>query len=255
MTDGKGGTTVPVEASSPLVSRSDVPGNLEYPEYREFLRYDFFYSCAYCTMSESEAQAIRFAIDHYEPRKARPELEHQYDNLMYSCDPCNERKGDRCPPVTARADGYRFFRPDQDVFGDHFALKGIRLEPKTNVGMYSVEALDLNREGLRRLRDIRARITKCDRLVAAGILALRNFPLDQLPKSVKGKASRAIKQARNMETTLVTSIDALLRKHAHSELIDPDKNSETRAKERSAKLAGLQALYGGRWRAPRKGGR
>jgi hypothetical protein len=45
-------------------------------------RNDFFYSCAYCTMSEAEAQATRFTVDHYEPKNAQPDLINAYDNLM-----------------------------------------------------------------------------------------------------------------------------------------------------------------------------
>src|SRR4051812_645405 len=85
-----------------LVQRSQVAPDLPYGAYRQVIRYDFFYTCAYCTMSEAEAQAIRFCIDHYEPRSARPDLERNYTNLMYACDECNMRKGDRCPPESAR---------------------------------------------------------------------------------------------------------------------------------------------------------
>jgi hypothetical protein len=115
-------------------------------------------------MSEAEAQAIRFTIDHYEPRNARPDLIDEYENLMYSCDECNLRKGDRSPPPQARADGYRFFRPDRDLHEDHFRESARRLQGKSNVGHYSVEALDLNRLSLRRLREIRERLTECHTL-------------------------------------------------------------------------------------------
>jgi 5-methylcytosine-specific restriction endonuclease McrA len=80
-----------------LVTRTTVPPAKHYSEYKEVLRQDFFHSCAYCTMAESEAQGIRFTIDHYEPQKARPELINYYDNLMYACEECNLRKGDRYP--------------------------------------------------------------------------------------------------------------------------------------------------------------
>src|ERR1700722_5601923 len=98
-----------------IVTRSQVEPGKRYTEYRQPLRRDFFYSCAYCTMTEFEAQSIRMTIDHYEPRNARRDLENDYTNLMYACTVCNERKGDRYPPPEARADGKRFFRADAEV--------------------------------------------------------------------------------------------------------------------------------------------
>lgn len=118
MTSGKsltgGGVLANTVPETDLVTRSEVPACLPYSEYRPYLRYDFICSCAYCTMTESEAQAIRFTIDHYHPQNARPDLIDEYSNLMYACDECNTRKGDRYPPTSAQTNGIRFFRPDQD---------------------------------------------------------------------------------------------------------------------------------------------
>jgi hypothetical protein len=209
---------IPALSSSALVTRSTVPAGLTYSEYREYLRYDFFYSCAYCTMSEAEAQAIRFTIDHYEPRNARPDLLDEYENLMYSCGECNLRKGDRSPPPQARADGYRFFRPDSDLHEDHFQESGRRLQGKSHVGQYSIEALDLNRLSLRRLREIRERLTECHGLVVEGVLGLRKFPIDRLPPNVRGRALSAINRAGAAGTKIVDGIDSLLRDYARSPL-------------------------------------
>jgi len=121
-------------ASAALVVRSVVPAGLNYPEYKPYLRHDFFYSCSYCTIAESEAEAVRLTIDHYEPQTAREDLVHDYHNLMYCCECCNSRKGNRCPPESARKDGYRFFRPDQDFRHEHFERKGREVTHKTNVG-------------------------------------------------------------------------------------------------------------------------
>lgn len=70
-----------------LVERSHVQLGLKYGEYRETLRYDFFHSCAYCTMSEYEASGIRFTIDHYEPQISSPNLIDEYTNLMWAVTP------------------------------------------------------------------------------------------------------------------------------------------------------------------------
>ena len=166
--------------------------------------------------------------------------------------PGNVRKGDRCPPPEARKDNYRFFRPDQDVYHEHFQKSGILLESQSNVGEYSIDALDLNRHSLRRLRNIRERLTKCDRFVAEGVLGLRRFHIDQLPPNIKGSANRAITEAVSVASQMGEDIDTLLRDRAHSKLIDPDPESESRAQQRAAKMKGLEALYPGSWRAPRK---
>lgn len=237
----------------PLVVRSEVPSGLQYNEYKQPLRRDFFHSCAYCTMSEAEAQAIRFTIDHYEPQNARPDLVNSYPNLMWACDECNRRKGDRNPPQKAREDGYRFFKPDEDVYLNHFHREGVEVVADTNVGYYSLEALDLNRQGLRRLRELRSRLSDCDEAVTAGILALSKFPIDRLPSHIKGPAVRAIKQLKEAGQHAVETIDNLLRDHAKSPLLDEDNEADERAAMRSEKLKVTEALYPGlEWRAPRK---
>lgn len=203
-------------------------------------------------MSEAEAQGIRMTIDHYEPRKSRPDLEDSYENLMYACDECNMRKGDRSPPIEAREEGYRFFRPDQDVHQDHFHRKGVRIDHKTNTGYFSIEALDLNRQPLRRLRELRERLTKCDRLVDSGVLGLRNFPIDRLPPAIRGRALQTIKDATARENKMAEQIDDLLSRYASSPLLDPDHNSEPMAKARTVALKSMEALFPGSWRAPRQ---
>lgn len=239
-----------------LVTRTNVPAGLKYTEYRPFLRYDFFHSCAYCTSTEAEAQAIRFTIDHYEPQGARPDLVHEYTNLMYACDECNQRKGDRSPPLAAQAAGYRFYRPDMDKFDEHFriGLSGIVIDAESITGDYTIEALDLNRHMLKRIRDLRQRLTDCNQFVAEGIRALRNSPIDKLPINMKAQAAKAIKEATSIADKFPDQIDNLLRSYAKSELIDGDTSpeEEARLKEREEKLKNMQSLFPGSWRAPRK---
>ena len=234
-----------------LIERSTVPLGLSYDEYREQLRYDFFYSCAYCTMFETEAHAIRFTIDHYEPQNARQDLRDEYTNLMWACDVCNTMKGDRCPPQSARAAGYRFFRPDEDVRGHHFRSSGIRVEPKTNVGYFTIEAVELNRESLLRLRRIRQQLYDIAPLVDGGVLSLRKFPIDRIPPGIRGRAVAAINRMQRVASKFESDIDGLLRDFARSALIDPDTSpdAEKKTKERLAKLNELQGLFPGRWRA------
>ncbi|MGC1407941.1 MAG: HNH endonuclease signature motif containing protein [Acetobacteraceae bacterium] len=239
------------EIDPELVARSVVDVGMRYPEYRQHLRHDFFFSCAYCTMAEAEAQGIRMTIDHYEPRSARRDLENDYANLMYACDQCNMLKGDRCPTPQARENGHRFFRPDQDVRRQHFAQSGIRLNSKTNVADFSIEAMDLNRHSLLRLRQIRNRVAGSVQEAAEGIMALRRLPIDRLPLEIKGKVVTTLQHAISAERTIAETIDSVLRERARSPLIDPDPEAEAHTRERIGRLEQMEALHPGAWRQRR----
>ena len=237
---------------SDLVVRSHVPPGLAYEEYREYLRPDFFFSCAYCTIGESEAGGIRFAIDHYEPQRHCPDLKDVYDNLMYACNQCNVLKGDRTPSGELRAQGYLLFRPDQHLYAEHFDRTGFRLTKKTNIGYYTIERLDLNRQSLRRLREIRQRVANCHEFVFGGVMALRNFPLDQLPPNVRGRANGYIKKAVAFAEKIIKNVDDMLRETARSPLIDEDEEARSRSRERAAKLKQLEALVPGALKTTRR---
>ena len=202
-------------------------------------------------MAESEAHAIRFTIDHYEPRSARPELVDLYTNLMYACDECNTRKGDKCPSPKARLEGYRFFRSDEDRRSEHFQSRDIRVEGTTNTGKFTEHYVDLNRHSLLKLREIRKRLAECERQVAEGLLALRSFSIDQLPREVRAKALRAVKDVVAVEIRLAEEIDKILRESARSHIIDPDPNAEAVKRERFKELRIFKAMVPDDWRPPR----
>jgi 5-methylcytosine-specific restriction endonuclease McrA len=99
------------EMRSPLVTRSYVEPTKDYLEYVEHLRHDFFYSCAYCTITEHEAETINFNIDHYEPKSLRPDLTNEYSNLMYACRFCNTYKATSRHLLRQEKPGLGFFGP------------------------------------------------------------------------------------------------------------------------------------------------
>ncbi|WP_315728840.1 HNH endonuclease [Bradyrhizobium sp. SZCCHNS2015] len=237
------------EVAQPIVIRSEnVPALDNYNDYKSYLRYDFLHCCAYCTIAESEAGAVRFTIDHYEPRSARPDLACEYNNLMWSCDECNIRKGDLVPPSNARAAGFRFFRADSDVTDDHFLLDGLRLKHISPIGEFTIDFLDLNRQGLRKLRELRRRLSECEEFVRSGVYALRHAHIDRLPQEMKGKVATAIARAQKLGEQIAGEIDEILREFARSTLIDPDPDSAERAEERKQRLKQLKSIEPGKWR-------
>lgn len=231
------------------MTRSSVPAGLPYKDYKKYLRPDFFYACAYCTMTEAEAQGIRFTIDHYESQSTNPALVDDYSNLMWCCDKCNLLKSDLTPPPAARSDGKRFYRPDVDAFEEHFRVAGRLLHDLSQIGWFTKEFLDLNRLSLQRIRDIRRRLYECDQAVAAGLQALRDFRIDQLPKELRHKVNRAIEQMAKEHVTVIEMIEHVLKENSKSPLLDDDDEAPARAKQRAEKLKEIGALYPGDWRS------
>lgn len=73
----------------------------QYPKYRKYLRKATGFSCAYCTISESESPGATFNIDHFRPQKEFPSLEASCENLRYTCPRCNSYKRNRWIQRTA----------------------------------------------------------------------------------------------------------------------------------------------------------
>lgn len=82
------------------VSRRHGPqGYADYPSYRPWLRDEFTFRCVYCLAREQWGRVSGdFDIDHFEPQAKSPQRAVDYDNLLYSCHTCNQRKSGRDVP-------------------------------------------------------------------------------------------------------------------------------------------------------------
>lgn len=172
------------------VVRSMVTAGLAYSRYLPELRYDFWYACAYCSTSEAEAQAVGFQIDHYEPQTTGSPHVHDYDNLLYACQPCNIFKSDWWMSDEERAEGLRFVRPDWDDLSEHYSLIGDTLVPKTLPGSFTDGILRLNRQNLRYLRKQRRLLGDADDTIAAGLQTLAQMNIDSFPPAVRTRFAR-----------------------------------------------------------------
>lgn len=221
-----------MSGSGAPVSRSSPGPHADYHEYREVLRHDFWYSCAYCTIAESEAQAIGFQIDHYLPRSVRPDLTAAYENLNWSCEPCNHQKGDY--PFTAgpiRPDCY-ILRPDHEHPAVHYRLEGVELQPLTSTGDFNIEWLFLNRQALKILRKERARLWKSLEICAHGLQHLRSISIDRLPKESRAKFIRLYREISQNYKSLVKGLEDYIRERTRSPLLDPDPKHRAHLKRR-----------------------
>lgn len=234
-------------SDKPLVKRSSVPAGLKYTEYRKYLQYDFFYSCAYCTIMESEATAIRLTIDHYEPKEKRKDLENDYSNLMYACEECNRWKGTLCPPQEARDKGFRVFRPDTDLRDEHFEEKGIRVEARTPIGKYTIDAVALNRVTLRNLRKLRERLWSAAEAISDGAKEIAAFPFDQLPRHYRPLVPHLIREVAKKRKEIESDFEAMLREFARNPLTDavpPGPEPEPSQQERQERMRRLREMEG-----------
>ncbi|MEO8351897.1 MAG: HNH endonuclease signature motif containing protein [Chthoniobacteraceae bacterium] len=65
-------------------------GYSEYRQYRDWLRDEFAFRCVYCLRRETWLTLRRdYALDHFLPKSEHPDIERDYDNLVYACSECN----------------------------------------------------------------------------------------------------------------------------------------------------------------------
>ena len=65
---------------------------------KKHLARDFGHRCAYCDDLDSYGGGYRaYHVEHFAPKEKFPELQFNYDNLLYSCPWCNRAKWDTWP--------------------------------------------------------------------------------------------------------------------------------------------------------------
>jgi hypothetical protein len=71
-------------------------GYEDYKSFKEWLRDEFVFRCAYCLAREQwekDGKAV-FSIDHFTPQSVDSSISLKYDNLFYVCLRCNYYKND-----------------------------------------------------------------------------------------------------------------------------------------------------------------
>lgn len=227
--------------AAPLVRRQEVPPGRPYDAYRQALREDFWWSCAYCSITEVEARGIGFELDHYEPRAHGGSDE--YGNLMYACQHCNRKKEAWFASEARRELGYYIIRIDEEDPATHLQLhsSNAELSARTETGEHNILVLDLNRRALQRLRRFRAERARPREVIAHGLRVLASFRLDELPKSARAEVAKHRALLEREFGEALDDSDARLRALCRSELLDVDDDKRARARKRRAHLASLEA--------------
>ena len=226
----------------PTVIRNEVEVRKDYHKYLNELRFDFYYSCAYCSIMEQEACGIRFEIDHYYPQSKYPELKSDYRNLMYSCEKCNKLKNNFAPDDTQLSKGYVIIRPDEDHPSNHFEVKGVLLKGTTPTGEFNIDWLNLNRLQLRKLREIRRKLSKSIEFIAFGLKLLASARIDRLKPNERVVILNIISQFKKRQLQITNSFDELTEKIAKSGLLDEDPEKKMQLARRKKYLKEQKAI-------------
>jgi len=227
-----------------IVRRSIVEQRPNARDYLENLRWDFWYACGYCHITECEAAGIGFQVDHYKCENRYPQLKAQYANLMYACSECNALKSNH-PSEKLEKLGYRIFRPDEDDPDEHFRVNptdATRIQGTTGlVGEFSEHALRLNRDALLRLRRLRSEFADSRTLMIRGTRVLEGLAVEKIPTKQRLKYLEGRKSVLAAGRKANERVDAtLLREINRSELLDKDPKPRD-AVERRAYLKRLKA--------------
>jgi hypothetical protein len=135
-----------------------------YIQYRECLRLEFSFTCAYCLANEREVGPSDayggFEVEHFRPQgNARfKHLKSFYPNLLWVCHACNRAKGDSWPTQVEEAAGSRFVDPTVEALGSHLTIEGDEVVARSEPGQYMCDEIHLNsrlhRERRRRRREL-----------------------------------------------------------------------------------------------------
>ena len=107
--------------------------------------------CEYCRLSQ-KGQEATFHIDHIFPVVAGGETIAK--NLALACVSCSLRKSAKekaIDPITKKE--VPIFHPRNDIWNEHFAWKGVKIEGLTPTGRATVKALNFNRPLILAIRE------------------------------------------------------------------------------------------------------
>ena len=100
-------------------------------------------ACEYCRIPQDATPLISFHIEHIVSRQHGGSDEP--DTLSLACDRCNAYKGPNLTSIDPDTSTLvPLFNPRQDIWGDHFVVRGGRITGLTPKGRATVRLLNMN---------------------------------------------------------------------------------------------------------------
>jgi hypothetical protein len=111
----------------------------KHPENKKALIDASYGKCMYC---ESKVLAIDYGdVEHIKPKKLFPDLEHEWENLGFSCRKCNTNKSNKFDPVCPYINPYEEV-PDDFMVSFSELVSARKGNPRARI---TIEDIDLNR--------------------------------------------------------------------------------------------------------------
>ena len=167
------------------------------PVNKEALRKSTSGKCMYC---ESKIEHNSFAhIEHIKPKATDkfPELEFVWDNLGYSCQKCNNEKGDKYDINIPFIDPYIEDPEDHILFFGFF----VYAKQGSERGEYTVNEVNLNRIGLIERR--KERIDKINAMISAAFRTSNNKLRHQAVIEIKKEAEKDREYSAAVKSLLI----------------------------------------------------
>lgn len=127
--------------------RTHRPAPSYYKRYRNCLRWDFGFTCAFCLLHEADLSVHGISgsglgtIEHHLPKSQVPDKANDYANCFYACRYCNQARGNK---PNADEAGSELLHPCASTWSDHFILEEDELRSSTKNGSYTRDAYDIN---------------------------------------------------------------------------------------------------------------
>jgi hypothetical protein len=143
-------SAAPMYASVPHKRAHKPHSARPYIQYRECLRLEFSFTCAYCLANEREvgpsAAYGGFEVEHFRPQGSHrfKHLKSFYPNLLWACHACNRSKGDSWPTPEEEVAGFRFVDPTVEALGAHLCIRGEQVVASSKPGQHMCDEINLN---------------------------------------------------------------------------------------------------------------
>jgi hypothetical protein len=191
------------------IARTHTPRTKSFPSFRECLRWEFGFSCAFCSLHEADVNELDLeglgfmSIEHKEPQSRDSDQVHRYTNCFYCCKLCNRSRSDRPSNDTM---GRELLDPCHDIWSSNFTYEDDSFRPTSDNGALTQEAYDLNdarkirlrrhrrgllEDALRVIRDYPALLREAVETAATADSSGQLF-LSSIARSIREQIQRAI---------------------------------------------------------------